>query len=143
MLLYTNDIFGNLLAIWLVTTVISIGLYYVTRSGSELINASIEKEKKVNELLLKLQETMNIIKENTVDLNSDIFNCNDNLMSAKESSNGIMITAESVTKSVIEQAGSMKNICHMTDDADNKIIETVNIVSGIKEIFTKYKRSYL
>lgn len=114
----------------------SVVLYYVTRSGGRLINGAIGKEKRTNELLLELQETMNTIKKNTGNLNGDITHCNNNLTSVKKCSNGIMVTAEDVAKSVVCQTGSMSDICNVTDDAENKIIETVKIVNDIKNIST-------
>lgn len=133
-ILFSSNNFYEVLPACITVLFCSTVLYYVNRTGSGLINEAIGKEKKANEVLLELQETMNVIKKNTVNLNGDIVDCNNNLMSANESSNGIMKTSEDVAKSLIQQAGAMNNICNMTDEADNRMDETVKIIDHIKEI---------
>ncbi|WP_183276231.1 methyl-accepting chemotaxis protein [Clostridium fungisolvens] len=132
MVFYIHDFFV-VLAPFLLIIFTSITLYFVTRNGSNLINEAIEKEEKAQELLLELKETMNIIKGNTTSLNSDIIECNNNLMSVKEGSNGITVTSEEVGKSVVAQTISISDICSMINEADNKMVETIEIVSDIKD----------
>lgn len=130
---YSNNFYAFLQPC-LLFFIASIALYYVTFSGNKLINDIVKREKTTEELLSELQKTMDVIKKNTNNLNRDINDSNNNLLSVKEASEGIMRAAEDVSKSGVNQNASMNDICNSIDKADNKLTETTKIVHNIKEI---------
>lgn len=131
-MLYFNDLY-TVLSPFILITVTSITLYYVTKSGSTLINEAMDKEKKAKDLLAEQQKTMDTIKESTVILNRDIIECKDNLMSIKEGSNGIVDASEEAAKGVIVQAGNINGICNMISEADNRMLQTIKVINDIKK----------
>jgi methyl-accepting chemotaxis protein len=109
-------------------------LFFVTKWGEELIIGSIKKEKKTKELFNQLQETINIINSNTSDLNKDIISCNVNVDSIRQSSNGILLTAENIAESILEQANSISGINNLITTADAEMIETVKMTDEITNV---------
>lgn len=132
--LVNNDDIGTLIIIIGLFLLSIISMFFVTKWGSELISSSLEKERHTNSLLNQLQDTIKIINTNTYDLSRDIKDCNDNLQSINELSNGTITTVEEVTKSVVEQAGSINGINNMITETDIRLAENVKIVEKMSEI---------
>lgn len=109
-------------------------LYFVTRWGSQLISASVEKEESANNALEELKKVMGFVKQNTFTLNGSIVESEENLQSIKEASAGIIATMQEVTRGVVEQAGSISDINTMISSADSRIGETVDISNKMSEV---------
>ena len=57
----------------------SVSLFFIDKWGSDLIEEAKNKEEKVMESFITLQNTVNVIGENTKQLDNDISNCYDKL----------------------------------------------------------------
>ncbi|MDP4143487.1 MAG: methyl-accepting chemotaxis protein [Bacillota bacterium] len=109
-------------------------LFFVTKWGSELIEASIERERNATVLLEELKNTMDSLKHNTNIMNIDIAECNSNLQSVRESSASIITVVQEVSKGVTEQAGALNHISGLVNDANDKINETVKVSHQLTDV---------
>ena len=108
--------------------VILIIFYFVTKWGNEYMMSAFIKEKNANELLEKLEETLDEIDRNTSILNNGIaetFNCIQNIEDMCDQSRNVV---EEITKGVGENAASTEKIVITTKDATD-IIENTKILS--------------
>ncbi|WP_180272614.1 methyl-accepting chemotaxis protein [Konateibacter massiliensis] len=111
-----------------------VAMYFVTKWGSELIDAAIEKEKRANSILEQLQETITSVNVNTSALRRDITGCNENLSSVSELSNGIVTTVEEVARGVAEQAASIAGINSMITETDLKLSQNMQISNEMSAV---------
>ncbi|MCB2361041.1 methyl-accepting chemotaxis protein [Clostridium estertheticum] len=131
--IYNYKDFSIQLVCILFTTIV---LFLLTKWGVELIKTATEKEESAKMLLVDLQNTMDTIRLNTSALNNDIANCNTNLESVQEASEGITATVQEVTKGVVEQAESTSEINNMMSDAEEKISEVLRYSKELANVST-------
>jgi len=118
----------------MVINFIVIALFFITKWGMEMVTRASEKENKANQLFEELQNNMDIIKVNTSVLNNDISDCNTNLQSVQEASDGITATVQEVTKGIMGQAESIGEINNMMNEAENKISEVLNYSKKLADV---------
>ncbi|WP_265444245.1 methyl-accepting chemotaxis protein [Acetivibrio straminisolvens] len=102
-------------------------LYFATKWGSEIIHHAVEKGKNAGNILEELENTINLLKKNTVSLNRDITNCNTVLQIIKESGDSVALAVEEVARGIGEEAESVSNINVMMLDADKLVADTATI----------------
>jgi methyl-accepting chemotaxis protein len=83
---------------------ITLVMFFATLWGTDLVKKSAEEGKRANNSLAELKKTLESIESNTAALNKDIADCNSNLKTAKEISNGLTNTVREVTNGVSGQA---------------------------------------
>jgi len=125
---------GSLIVIQGLFMLTIFAMFFVTKWGSDLINASVTKENQANHVLEKLKETITTINTSTNVLGRDIGECNNNLQSVNELSNGIIKTVQDLSKGITEQAESIKGINKMISEADSKLAENVRISREMSDI---------
>lgn len=113
---------------------ITLVLFFATIWGTDLIKKSAEEGKRANNSLMELKKTLESIENNTADLNKDIADCNSNLKTVKEISDGLTNTVREVTNGVSGQAESINQVSRMMNAADDKVSETANISKQLGEI---------
>jgi methyl-accepting chemotaxis protein len=113
---------------------ITLVLFFATMWGTDLIKKSAIEGKRANDSLAELKKTLESIENNTATLNKDIADCNSNLKTAKDISNGLTNTVREVTNGVSGQADSINQVSSMMNDADNMVSETANISKQLGEI---------
>ncbi len=86
---------------------ITIILFFLTKEGGKLIQNAIENEAQTKKLLDELQNTMNVVKNSTSGLNSDISQATENLEIVQEISSSITITTEEFTTGIVGQSSSV------------------------------------
>jgi len=117
---------STLISDFSVSAIILLILFFVTHWGNQLILSAAEKEARANELLVQLEDTMTIIKQNTFSLDGDIDKCNNNLGTVHEISSSMATAIEHITDEVVSQTESVSHISEMMSDADTKISDINN-----------------
>lgn len=98
-------------------------LFFLCKWGSDLIQTATQKEDEANKLINSLANTMSVIKDSTLILNSDISNSNENITSLREISNAMASTVQEIAKGVEEQTDGITHISDMMNKADEKVSE--------------------
>ena len=111
-------------------------LFILVRVGNKLIHESNDNEAQATNLLTELQQTMEVIKENTIELKNDISKGYENLGVVREISNSITSATQEITSGIIDQNKSVTKINQMIKEADNKISE-LNEFSNQMEIVSR------
>lgn len=101
-------------------------LFFICKWGNELIKTALQKEIRATELLHSLDNALKVVGENTISLNNDIANCNENAGKLKDISNAMTTTVQEVTMGVVSQAESISRISEMMINADDKVSEINN-----------------
>lgn len=102
-------------------------MYILCKWGSGYIQASEESENEAKLLVQQLQDTMNIIRDNTVALNSNISDSSSNLEMIRDTSNTITLAVEEIASGVSEEANSIQNI-------NNLVYEVANVVKDTQKL---------
>jgi len=131
---YANEIFAKNIV---VTTLIWIILYWVTKRGKQLIQKANEKEKSANLLMAELEKTMGVVKTSVLSLHNDIDDSNKNITTVYEISNSVAVSIQEITKGVVEQTDSMTKISNMMNEADKKISEISSFSRQLSDISDK------
>lgn len=114
-------------------------LYFIPKWGGELIASAEAKGKEAMNLLSKQQKMVGDIEKNTTILNSDITSCNTHLKVINDTSSGLVSTVQEVAKGVSEQAGSLRHVSNLLNDADGTITETAEISYKMSEVSNKVR----
>ncbi|WP_234122492.1 methyl-accepting chemotaxis protein [Clostridium hydrogenum] len=104
-------------------------LYFLTKWGRDIIEDSVLKEKKANELVKKLKDTMKEIEKSTEILNASVAVCNENIGTTKVSSDSITAAVQEISKGAETESYSASNI---NSDA-NEAINLVQKATGISD----------
>lgn len=104
-------------------------LYFLTKWGREIVDDSVLKEKKANELVEKLRDTMKEIEKSTEILNTSVAVCNENIGTTKVSSDSITAAVQEISKGAETESYSASNI---NSDA-NEAINLVQKAAGISD----------
>lgn len=104
-------------------------LYFLTRWGREIVDDSVLKEKKANELVEKLKDTMKEIEKSTEILNASVAVCNENIGTTKVSSDSITAAVQEISKGAETESYNASNI---NSDA-NEAINLVQKAAGISD----------
>lgn len=95
-------------------------LYFLTKWGKNLVEESINKEKKVLELYEKLNYTMDEIDKGSEKLNNKVVLFDKDIANVKNAMSNVNITMQEMAKGINEQAESLSNINEkMTQISDN------------------------
>lgn len=109
-------------------------LYFVSKWGGDLISNVVQREEQTRKAMEELKNTMTVVKDNSLQLNQDINECNNNLQEVKLASSGIITTVKEVASGVQEQAESISDISNMISDADKKVNELSDISTKISDL---------
>jgi methyl-accepting chemotaxis protein len=101
-----------------------LGLFFLTKWGRELIDASGEKAREAQELLEKLKNTVNMIENNTVILNNDVLQSNENISAAKEISAAVTTAVREISSGVEQEVVSINNITEIMDQSRKVVTDT-------------------
>ena len=104
-------------------------LYFITVSGINLIQLANKKEEEAIALLEKLENTMNVVNENTKELDNDILNCSEKLEGLREISSTVGVTVEEITNGISSQTDSIVSIGDMMNNAN----EEMNCINNFSE----------
>ena len=104
-------------------------LYFLTRWAGDLVKDASAETEKASDLLARLQNVLAQVEEGSQDLNTHIETVNKTISSTKESSSGIFISMNEMSKAIQEEASSI----YKTNEAMNNSMDLVNqtqIISG-------------
>lgn len=134
-----KPVFDNysFLTIMILLFVINIALYFAAKRGGDLIIAANDKEQEAQALLLELEKTMGVIKDNTSSLNSDIIKCSENVSTVHEISCSMASTIQDITKGAVGQTESVTHISEMMKEADNKVYEIADDSKELSDVSTR------
>jgi methyl-accepting chemotaxis protein len=121
----------------IVINIVALILFYLTKSGTNLIYVASEEGKKSSDSLGKLEDTIKVIETNTSSLDVDISSCYTNLESVKEFTSSMTNTIEEVVKGVSGQADGINQISEMMNTADEKVLESHRISKHLENVSTK------
>ena len=99
----------------------SVSLYFIDKWGSNLIEEAKNKEEKVMESFITLQNTVNVIGENTKQLDNDISNCYNKLDTLKEMNDSMESTVGEITNGVLQQTNNITNVSSMMGNIKDEI----------------------
>lgn len=120
-----------------IINIIALILFYMTKSGKNMIeSASLEGEKS-NNSLNDLKSTMKSIETNTINLDKDITSCFTNLQSVKQISENMTSTVHNVVLGVTGQSEAIGQINNMINTAEEKVLESQNISRELGDISSK------
>lgn len=85
-------------------------LFFLTKWGKELVEASNSKEKKVTELLDKLNYTFDEINKGSNKLNGNVILFDNDVTNVKNAMSNVTITMQEMAKGINEQALNLNNI---------------------------------
>ena len=109
-------------------------LFFLIKWGKELILSAALEKKKAENLLIKSEDTLSNIQNNTNVLNGDIMECNKGMLTVKDTSSQITETVQEVAKKSILLSESISSINDMITRANDKIINTFNISKDLSSI---------
>ncbi|MBA4685722.1 MAG: hypothetical protein H2184_01090 [Candidatus Galacturonibacter soehngenii] len=115
-------------------TIADISLFFITKWSSKLIFESMKSEEQTKNVLWQLQSTLNLIEQNTAQLNRDIEKSYGNLQSVDDMSSGILVTVDEVAKGNLDQANNISCMNEMIAKAMNLFHETSHITKEISDI---------
>jgi methyl-accepting chemotaxis protein len=118
----------------------SVILLFLTISCRRLIKSISEEGEKASQSFKDLNITMDVIDENTKELDKDINNCFDNLKLVKNNSDIMTDTVKEVVIGVTGQADSIDHIYNLINTADEKATETHKTSKQLGEISTETSR---
>lgn len=116
-------------------------LYFMTKWGNELVEASALKEKNANKLLEELQKTMQQIEKSTEILNASVSVCNENISTAKASSDSITIAVQGISKGAEKESYNASNINSDAGEAINLVNKTTEISDKLNSTIDKISSS--
>lgn len=117
--------------------VINLALFFITKWGSELVYSANEKAAEAKRLLNELEKTLDLIKSNTTNMNTDISKCNDNLGVVHEISGSMAKSIQEITHGIVGQTESVNQINQMMKEADKKISELKAFSNQLMDISTQ------
>ena len=109
-------------------------IYFLTKESGKLILNANEKEAQAKQLLEDMKKNVDIIKTNTLSLNSDISKGNANLGMVREISSSITSATQEITTGVVEQNKSVNQINEMMKEADTKISELTEFSNQLENV---------
>lgn len=115
---------------------ITIILYIIVKTGSKLIKDANEKEFQAKSLLNELQKTMDVVKESTSGLNSDIVKSYKSLGVVRDISKSIASATQDITSGIIDQNKSVTKINQMIKEADKKVSELNEFSNQMENVST-------
>jgi methyl-accepting chemotaxis protein len=119
---------------FVLTNIIVIVLYFLTKWGNEYIVSAKEKEDMANNTLEQLKTTFDVIEFTTDDLNKKVEGVVDSTSSTKEKSDIITNSIEDIAKGVEEEAEAITNINGMMIDSINLVNQTKEISNNIESL---------
>lgn len=130
-----------LVNIFISINVIAAIVYYISKWSEELILDSVQEASKAKEVLNKLENTIQVVDENTSNLNENISESSNRLNAISEMSRGLMKTIEQVAEGANNQADTLYQINGMMSDIEEDVaraykvsIETGNASKRSKEL---------
>lgn len=116
-------------------------LYFLTKWGNELIEASIQKEKETLRLLEKQNFTVHKIEEHSKVLNNNMATCSESLQVTRENSNQVALAVQEFAKGVDGEAHSINQISNGMVTAKKQVADTQwftkTVVSISKDVHTE------
>lgn len=107
-------------------------LYVLTKWGNELISYLKIKEQSSNEILNKLQFTLNEIDNNTIKLSDNVDICSEDIETIKDSSENITYTLQEISKCAEDEAASTTDMSLKTNEINNIILETEELSKSLQ-----------
>lgn len=109
-------------------------LYIIAKWGNEYIESSLKSEAEASLLVKKLEDTMNIIKNSTADLNINISDSSNDLKVIRDISDTITLVIEEIASGVGEEAHSIQNISSLVLDVGKVVKDTQKISSEVGKV---------
>ncbi len=109
-------------------------LFFITGWSGKLIFESMKKESETKNVLLQLQNTLNIVNQNTTQLNEAIEKSYENLHAVDNMSNEILVTVDEVARGNSEQANNIAGMNAMIVNAVTMLNKTSDITKEISEV---------
>ncbi len=114
-----------------------VAVFFTTKWGKDLISTAIQKENQAQLLLSQLETTMEVVKNSTSDLNSDISECNNNLSVVKNISNSMATTVQEFSQGVFAQSENVTQISTKMKEANSKVMDISHFTNELNTVSTK------
>lgn len=125
--------FEDIFTIMIVVDGILILLYFLTKWGNELVQKSAEKEAETRNLLGRLNDMFQSIKEVAGNLDDNINVLNEKTVNINETSKGILESVQQISAATQEEASSVNVINGTMSNSMQGLNQTVSISHGIME----------
>lgn len=133
----------NIIIDFVVANLIILILFYIVKSGRDMIKSVSKEAEKSNSSLLELEKTTETIEMNTIELDNSILECNKHLQAARDNSEAVTMAIREVTSGVSSEAEAIEKICNMINSADRLVLETMETSRGLGAISEKTSQSVL
>ncbi len=127
----------NLIVQLSIVSFISLILFFITRSGRNLIISVSQKGDKADQSLQELSLTMNVIESNTMTLDQNIGSGHANLEGLMNNSETITASVREVAKGIMLQAESIEQIFYRINLMDQESTETKNASEQLGQLSSK------
>ncbi len=114
-----------------------VAVFYTAKWGKGLIMTAIQKEKQTESLLSQIETTMDVVKNSTATMNSDISDCNDNLGVIKDISNSMATTVQEISQGVYAQSENVSQISIKMNEANSKVLDISKFTNELDKVSTK------
>lgn len=125
-----NDFLNSMMCIDLSILI----LFFLAKWGNELVKSISYEEKRNSEVSNKMQNSMNIVKENTDYLNKGINDCQSNLKALNESSKEVTLTLNEAATGISKQAESINKVNELIITVGNSVSDTYSFSVDMNDI---------
>jgi methyl-accepting chemotaxis protein len=125
-----NNLKGFITIIAIINGIL-VALYFLTKWGRELVEASSRKELETKELLDKLQETFQSIESGTLKLDTTVEQFNTNIKTINESSKVVLESVQQMAAAIQDEAESVSLVNETMGASLQKTNHTMEISQGI------------
>ncbi|QNU66864.1 hypothetical protein EHE19_018885 [Ruminiclostridium herbifermentans] len=125
----SNDSIATIVCIFISYNAITVALYFLTKWGNGLIDASNSKREEADLLLKKIQESFVQIDKGTDILNENINSVNNNLKATTQSSSKVINAMNEMSLAITDEASSIY-------ETNEKMSDSIALVNETREYAT-------
>lgn len=116
-----------------ITDGILVALYFLTKWGRDLVEASYQKETEAKNLLTQLEVTFQSIEKSAAQLDVTVTDFNSNISTIQESSKGVLEAVQQMASAIHDEAESVSLVNESMGTSSSKTNQTIEISQGIVE----------
>lgn len=109
-------------------------LFFITNWGKNMLEASEREQGNALKLLSQLEETMAVIKSNTIELDANILSGNEYMKIANDNSLFIGRSMEEMTLGIVNQTEALNKINQMMIETEAQVFELNQLSNTLKDI---------
>lgn len=116
-------------------------LYFITLSGKKMITLSQTEQENASRLLGELENTMNVVRNSTLELDGNILASNEHIVMANEKSDVIADSMEEMSEGITSQTDNLNAINTMMMETERKVVEVNQLSENLTSIAKDAEKS--